>query len=136
MRPNPADKDREAIAVELMKPVALDSNVRSLHHHSHWVQELVNLVKCSEVIRKIHLEFEVEIACIGENSSPDRGLRCLDIIYVGTQAVWTWWIQIWDWQQLNIVQFGVILCFLGNDKLVTVGGSRRQFDSIEDMSEA
>jgi hypothetical protein len=51
------------------EPVALDGNSGSLHHHSHWAQELVNLVKCSEVIRKIHLEFEVEIACFGENSS-------------------------------------------------------------------
>lgn len=52
-----------------MESAALDGNARSLHHHSHWAQEFVNLVKCSEVIRRIHLEFEGEIACFGENSS-------------------------------------------------------------------
>lgn len=43
------------------EPAALDGNARSLHHYSHWAQELVNLVKCSKVIRRIHLEFQAQV---------------------------------------------------------------------------
>ena len=50
-------------------PAALDGDARSFHQHSRWAQELVSLVKRSEVIRMIRLEFEVEIAYFGENSS-------------------------------------------------------------------
>lgn len=52
-----------------MEPAALNSGVRGRHHQLHWGQDSMDLVKCFEVIQRIHLGFEVEIACFDENLS-------------------------------------------------------------------